>query len=120
VRSGEINGRPINFYQECKVPIAQRQLELCQYFKRQEPVERTNRLMLVDKRIHQALLPSTTPHPLKDEDVLQYRSYLYTKSTSERSVVSFKGNLYVKFPFTYAVLTSDAGNVETGVLLFEE
>jgi hypothetical protein len=116
LRDGESNGSNIVFHSH-KVPTATRQIEWCQFYTRNTPVDTTCRFMLIDKRVHQSLLPHETPHALKDEDVLQYRSYLYTKSTSERSVVSFKGNLYVKFPFTYAVLTSDAGNVETGELI---
>jgi hypothetical protein len=72
--------------------------------------------MLIDKRIHQVLLP-LTPNALKDQDVLQYRSYLYTISEhsehSKHPVVSFKGKLYVKFPSNYSVLNSAAG-VRTG------
>ena len=113
-RFGEIMGMKIDFHKECKASIAQRQLEWCQYFQMYQLEETTSRLMLVDKRIHQALLPNTTPHPLKDEDVLQYRSYLYTKNPSEHSVVLFKGNIYVKFPIDCGVLKTSTGDIKTG------
>lgn len=73
--------------------------------------------MLIDKRIHEALLPATTAHVLQDKDVFLYRSYLYTRSgdpeLSRPLVVAFKGKLYVKFPSNYNVLKSATG-VEVG------
>jgi hypothetical protein len=74
--------------------------------------------MLIDKRIQQALLPRVTPHVLKDEDVLLYRSYLYTISEDSQdlpyAVVSFKGKLYVKFPINYCVLKNHRGFEQAG------
>jgi hypothetical protein len=74
--------------------------------------------MLIDKSIQKALLPCETPHVLKDEDVLLYRSYLYTISEHSQdlpyAVVSFKGKLYVKFPINYCVLKNDRGVEQAG------
>ena len=119
-RQVEINGRDINIHdrqESVKVPASERQASWCQFYSGHPLEETTSRFMSVDKRIQQVLLPNETPHALKDEDVFQYRSYLYIISEhsehSKHSVVSFKGKLYVKFPSNYSILKR-AGHVRTG------
>ena len=120
-RQVEINGGLINIHHDrhdsVKVPAAERQASWCQFYSNNPIEETTSRFMSVDKRIQQVLLPNATPHALKDEDVLQYRSYLYIISEqsehSKHSVVSFKGKLYVKFPSKYSILQR-SGSFHTG------
>lgn len=120
-RSGEVNRRRIDFYErDCKVSKAQRQVQWCQYYNAHKPSEETCRFLSIDKRIHQALLPLLTPNVLKDDQVLQYKSYLFTRDTSKDEIVSFKGNIYVKFPMTYAVLKSGVDYYTGDVKLIEK
>lgn len=119
-RHVEIEGRLINIhdrYESVKVLAAERQASWCQFYSNNPIEDTTSRFMSVDKRIQQVLLPNATPHALKDEDVFQYRSYLYIISEpsehSKHSVVSFKGKLYVKFPSNYSILQW-AGGFHTG------
>jgi hypothetical protein len=120
-RVGSIKGRAIKFHDTIKVPAAQRQVEWCQYYRDNTPQQTTCRFLLIDKRMHKALLPNIQSHTVKDCDVLQYRSYLYLVSKDiqqlRHAVVSLQGKLYVKFPSTYAVLNSSTGSVETGEVI---
>jgi hypothetical protein len=116
-RNVKIDGRDFNLHKTVKIPAARRQELWCKCDV--NALEKTTtRFMLIDKRIQQALLPRETPHVLKDEDVLLYRSYLYTISEHSQdlsyAVVSFKGKLYVKFPINYCVLKNTAGVEEAG------
>ena len=87
-----------------RVHAGDRQVHWCKFYKEKNLEEKTSRFMLIDKRLHQSLLPEKILHPLNDEDVLQYRSYLYITSDNDHSVVSFKDKVYVKFPKNYCVL----------------
>lgn len=120
-RVGSIKGRAIEFHDTIKVPAAQRQVEWCQYYRDNTPQQTTCRFLLIDKRMHKALLPNIQSHTVKDCDVLQYRSYLYLVSKDiqqlRHAVVSLQGKLYVKFPSTYAVLNSSTGSLETGEVI---
>jgi hypothetical protein len=119
-RQVEIEGRDINIHdrhESVKVPATERQASWCKFYSDHLLEDTTSRFMSVDNHIQQALLPNATPQALKDEDVFQYRSYLYIISEhsehSKHSVVSFKGKLYVKFPSNYSILKR-AGVVHTG------
>jgi len=122
-RLGSIDDRDIEFHNTVKVPAAERQVEWCQYYHANSVEQTTCRYLLIDKRMHKALLTGIQPHGVKDCDVLQYRSYLYlvSKDTEQlrHSVVSLQGKLYVKFPSTYAVLNCITGSVETGEVKYD-
>ena len=113
-RTATIELEEVDFHDSESVRVhgADRQVHWCDFYKKTLE-EKTSRFMLIDRRLHQSLLPEERPHPLNDEDVLQYRSYLYTTSDNDHSVVSFKGKVYVKFPRNYCVLKI-RNDVKTG------
>ena len=115
-RRVEIDGTIIKFddpFNSVKVSATERQVAWCTKCRGIRLEETTSRFMLIDKRVHEALLPGTTAHVLQDKDVFLYRSYLYTRSAdpelSRPLVVVFKGKLYAKFPKNYNVLKSATG-----------
>jgi hypothetical protein len=119
-----IDGETFDFHdtdRRVRVSPGTRQAQWCTYAQLSTiSSEQTSRFMLIDKRLHQSFLSMHHPHALTDKDVLQYRSYLYIISDhttySTLLVVSFKGNVYVKFPRTYSVLR--AGNaIKTGLMV---
>jgi len=81
-----------------KIPEAQRQVSCCENITQGN----TSRYLLIDKRMHQALLTDKKQHPVKELDVLHYRSYIFLVSTdtknSQNSVLSLKDKVYVKYP----------------------
>ena len=113
-RTATIELEEVDFHDSESVRVhgTDRQVHWCDFYKKTLE-EKTSRFMLIDGRLHQSLLPEEKPHPLNDEDVLQYRSYLYTTSDNDHSVVSFKGKVYVKFPRNYCVLKI-RNDVKTG------
>jgi hypothetical protein len=119
LRHGVIDGRHIDFYQgNFKISKAERQAEWCQYYMNNALETHTSRFLMIDKRIQRTLLPGKTPIIVKDDQVLQHRSYLYTIQKCEHQVVSWKGIFFVKFPMTHAVLKSGV-SIVTGHVKFE-
>jgi len=83
-----------------RIPEAQRQVTCCQNLTQTQG--NASRYLLIDKRMHEALLTHKKKHAVKELDVLHYRSYIFLVSTdtknSQHSVLSLKDKLYVKFP----------------------
>lgn len=104
----EIDGTRMPVYECSKMQTADRQVLWCQFLSRKHDrfhlAEQTSRFMLVDKRIHNALVHVEAEKMMQDGEVFQYRSYVYTKNEISSCVISFKGDLYVKFPSNYSVM----------------
>ena len=115
-----INGQTVDLHGQCKVSEAQRQVSWCKFLQEHSPTQETSRFMLVDKRIQQALFPTDKAHMESDDNVLQYRSYLYTQRASKHLVVFFKGNVYVKFPQTHSIFkTTRKNEADEDVVVFQ-
>jgi hypothetical protein len=69
--------------------------------------------MLVDKRIAQKFLHTTSWHELSDDDHILYQSYLFLLRPSSDMLVLFRKQLYIKFPTDYAVIR-DGDGFQTG------
>jgi hypothetical protein len=52
---------------------------------------------------------------MPSNNVLLYRSYLYTTAATTANVIRFQGNHYIKFPRAYAVLRHRDGTVHAGI-----
>ena len=70
--------------------------------------------MLIDKRMTQ-ILPEEPAPVMQSNNVLLYRSYLYTVAATTANVIRFQGNHYIKFPRAYAVLRHGDGTVDAGI-----
>jgi hypothetical protein len=59
-------------------------------------------------------LPLKNVPLLQPDQVLQYRSYLYTEESSMDAIVKFQSDYYVRFPESYALLRDSDDNVQVG------
>ena len=112
----EIDGKDMEVHKCRKMLTANRQVHWCQFLsiRNNHLAEKTSRFMLVDKRIHNVLVQVGAEQMMQDGEVIQYRSYVYTKNAISSCVISFKGNLYVKFPSNYGVMQDASRSVHTG------
>jgi hypothetical protein len=114
-RVGTILSCVTNFDEE-KISTVTRQMQFVKYCTRNlESIQRVSscRYMLVDKRIAQKFLHTTSWHELSDDDHILYQSYLFLLRPSSDMLVLFRKQLYIKFPTDYAVIR-DGDGFQTG------
>jgi hypothetical protein len=108
-RRGSIDNSTTEF-REVKIPNMTRQVQFARYFSghvEEIRQEMCNRFMLVDKRICAKLMEAgmaRSSQELEANEVLVYRSYLYTLKTNPHMIVKFKNQTYIRFPRAYAVI----------------
>jgi hypothetical protein len=105
-----------------KIPSITRQLEFVKYCNENMATmlcTESSRFMLVDKRIVSKFLPTNLPVQEQDEvllseikdaaNVLLHCLYLYLMTPSSNMLVSFRKQLYIKFPQDYTVIRTEHG-----------
>ena len=66
--------------------------------------------MLVDNRICKKLfklINSSQQEEVQANEVLEYRSYLFTLQQKSHMIIQFKNQMYIKFPKEYAIIRSN-------------
>ena len=113
----KIDGR--HFYFDRTITPAERQATWVEFVQAHGATETAEscRFMLIDKRMKR-ILPEETALVMPSNDVLLYRSYLYTVAATTANVIRFQGNHYIKFPRAYAVLRTrePSDNVHAGIV----
>jgi hypothetical protein len=114
-RSVVIDGR--HFYFDRKITPAERQATWVPFVKDlgAPPATPSCLFMLIDKRMTR-ILPEEHAPVMPSNNVLLYRSYLYTAAATTANVIRFQGNHYIKFPRAYAVLRHRDGTVHAGIV----
>jgi hypothetical protein len=127
-RKGSIEGSITNF-RENKIPNMTRQVKFARYFSDHEyeiRQEKSNRFMLVDKRICTKLMEAGMgantqySQELEASQVLMYRSYLYTLKTTSHMIVKFKNQTYIRFPQKYAIIRGEGDEYKTGEIVLSD
>ena len=111
-REGKVNDVKTSF-NEAKIQNMTRQVQFAQYFinnlQELQPIK-SCRFMLVDNRICKKLfklINSSQQEEVQANEVLEYRSYLFTLQQKSHMIIQFKNQMYIKFPKEYAIIRSN-------------
>ena len=110
-RTASVAGTQVSFYGKTITP-AERQATRCDFVRTDcdREILISCRFMSIDKRMTQQMLQGKQITEMNSNNVLLYRSYLYTtEATNTGDVINFQGNHYIKFPRGYAVLRTQDG-----------